>query len=412
MRARVVSAVGALLALAALRCVSYGEVDPPIGLPEGGTPDDATSTDGSSIGEDGAIECAWKPRHFDACALPKPSPTLALNAKFVFDTDIPGFVGAPLANPPAMTIATGAVVIHLESLVVERDATLRVIGSKPLIIASASTIEIDGVIDVSSRRGEPFGAGANPAACDATKAVPGANETTTGGGSGGGGGGAFQGSGGGGGPGGALLENPGGIGGKHAPVPRVVRGGCNGAASGKAGPDPQVSPPSNANTVALGGAGGGAIQLTARTSITIRGVVVASGAGGEGAPLHSATGGGGGGSGGYIGFDAPKVSFIDAARIVANGGGGGASEGFAGAGAHGADGHDDAVTALGGIAASCGGGGGAGSAQTTFAGFNASPTASSCGGGGGGGGAGYIMVHAQESSFTASVVFSPPARDD
>ena len=82
--------------------------------------------------------------------------------------------------------------------------------------------------------------------------------------------------------------------------------------------------PSDANTTAPGGAGGGAIQLSSRMAISITGTIVAGGAGGEGSPLNAAVGGGGGGAGGYIGFDSGSLAIDAGAIVAANGGGGGA----------------------------------------------------------------------------------------
>jgi hypothetical protein len=335
----------------------------------------------------------------------------------VYDTDLPGFVQDPPVDPPAIALAQGgteAVLISVESLTVPEGTTLRAIGARPLLIASWSTIVIVGTLDAgSSTADKRIGAGANPTLCNALRAAAGDDETTNGGGSGGGGGGAFAGNGGKGGPG-DDLENPGGIGGqKVVGAPTIVRGGCPGAASGKAGPDAQVTAPTGDDTTTPGGPGGGAIQLSARVSITVAptGRVRAGGAGGRGAPDGTACGGGGGGSGGFIGFDAPAYAFQASARVASNGGGGGSSAEFqsigGNGGGHGGDGRDDATPAPGGVyGSSCAIDGPAGAAGATLDGPNASQASAACGGAGGAGGVGFILVF---GAFTppASVVFSP-----
>jgi len=362
--------------------------------------------------EASAPDCqGWRPHHFDPCTL-TPSP-VAFTTNITYDTDIPGFVEDAVPDPPTTILDQGgtpAVVIAVPSLLVPQGVVLRIIGARPLVIASFSTITIDGTIDVGSHRAEPrTGAGANPALCAATAAAAGTDETTNGGGSGGGGGGAFAGTGGKGGPGDSNAQNPGGNGGGLVPLPTIIRGGCAGAASGKAGPDNQVTAPSNADTTAPGGGGGGALLLSARQSITINatGKVVAGGAGGAGAPLHSAVGGGGGGSGGFIAFEAPVYTFIANARVAANGGGGGSSNGFADTGQPGADGADGATGAPGGAAGTCAHAGASGSAGADANGPSAAQGAMSCGGGGGGGSAGFVIVYAAAFAVPTQVTISP-----
>lgn len=359
---------------------------------------------------------AWNARAFDPCAIPGPGAAVSIPAAqtVTYDTDIPGFVGGAATNPPTVVISQGgtpAVVIAVDTFFLSAGATMNVIGTRPLIIAAWGTIDVQGTLDVGSRRSASrVGAGANPAVCAATVAQAGDDETTTGGGSGGGGGGGFQGAGGIGGPGDSNRENPGGTGGGAVGTPAIVRGGCAGAASGKAGPDSNVTSPSNASTTAPGGAGGGAVHLAARQSITVGslGRVLAGGAGGGGAPLHSAVGGGGGGSGGYVAFDAPSLAFAANARVAANGGGGGSSDAFVSTGDPGSDGLDSATAAPGGAVGSCARAGAVGSAGATLAGEAASQDEVACGGAGGGGGAGYVLVFGAGFVVPGAVVFSPP----
>ncbi|HUJ58959.1 MAG TPA: hypothetical protein VLX92_10715, partial [Kofleriaceae bacterium] len=158
-------------------------------------------------------------------------------------------------------------------------------GQKPLVLFSTSTIEIDGMVDVSSYTGvgpQHLGAAANDASC-AHGVAPFAG--------GGGYGGSF------GGAGGTGGENSGGVGAgtpAAAVVPTALRGGCAGGAGSTVG-----------GTAGAGGSSGGAVAVIAATTITVMGAVDASGAGGSGA-VHAPTvgaAGGGGGSGGLIVID-------------------------------------------------------------------------------------------------------------
>lgn len=376
-----------------------------------GPPD---ATDDVVIDRNEPLSCnGWRPRFFDPCTLGATGAPVALasGGTIVYDTDLPGFVEDPPADPPSTIVDQGgtpAVVISVESFTVAEGTTLRVVGDKPLIIASWSAITIAGTVDAGSHREDRrAGAGANPKLCEETGPGLG-DDDVTGGGSGGGGGGSFAGTGGKGGPGDTGGENPGGDGGQMVGTPTIVRGGCAGAASGMAGNDDSVSAPSNSMTRAPGGAGGGAIQLSARQVITISGRVLAGGAGGTGAPLNSAVGGGGGGSGGWVGFDAPLSTFAPTARLAANGGGGGSSDSFSSTGDPGADGGDDATPAAGGVAGSCATAGAPGAAGATTNGPSSAQSAVSCGGGGGGGSVGYIIVIAPSFTAPAGAIFSPP----
>ncbi len=174
-------------------------------------------------------------------------------------------------------------------------------------------------------------------------------------------------------------------------------GGGNGIAS--AIPDP----------CGAGGAGGGAIQLTA-PSITIVGRVRASGGGGEGgrkcmASTTDASSGSGGGTGGAIYVQAQTLA--GAGWLVANGGGGGGGgcvSCVVGSGAAGEDGRDNATPASGGtspLTPACLGGAGATAVQGVAG-------AAGGNGGGGGGGVGRIFL-AIPAGANVPVSSSPPA---
>lgn len=133
-------------------------------------------------------------------------------------------------------------VISVDVLTIGARSTLRVIGTRPLIVASWSTIEVNGVVDASSSA-ITIGAGGNPVECAGHAATAGAKDPT---GASGGGGGSFGGSG----------ESAGGRGGGGATL-----AGGNGQAN---------------NTHGGGGGGGGTgLIVLATTTVNIPvGVVV------------------------------------------------------------------------------------------------------------------------------------------
>jgi hypothetical protein len=331
-------------------------------------------------------------RHFPACAIPEPSPLVEVTTSETYDTtDGSGPLGEGLEIAQAGGVA--ARLVSLDGFRITASGSLRVVGSMPLIVASFGTIDIDGTLDVSSVRGGTAGAGADRAGCsDATSGEYGTS------GSGGGGGGGFRGRGGDGGD--ADLNGPvdlaGGVGGGVVLLPDVVRGGCRGADSG--GTD---------RGAAIGGAGGGAVQLTARDAVSIAGTVHAGGAGGTGGPSTSAAGGGGGGSGGYIGIEATMVTITG--TLAANGGGGGEGTDRSLTGADGEDGRSDDTRARGGWGSvAIGTDGGDGAARGVLAGADV-PGISDGGGGGGGGGGGFILIWADVAPNVSTAVISPSA---
>ena len=383
-----------------------------------------------------AICASWHPHQFQPCGLGSPMTDLHLmttGSPYTYDTtseggDLRDSGGTVLMHSPLViqqTDGSSVAVLSVASVQIDTSVKLNVIGTKPLIIASWSTLAIAGLVDVGShttetdatapiQRSTRIGAGAD-LQCTALAGIAGVDAVATGG-SGGGGGGAFQGPGGAGAVGdtgctSTPCPRPGGPGGiAVAAAPAVIRGGCSGAASGAGGPG--VVAPATATSSSAGGAGGGALQLAARVSITISGTVTAGGAAGAGAPTGSACGGGGGGAGGYIGLDAPTVTV--SGTIAANGAGGGGSAPFSALpnfGNVGNDGAASAVAAAGGAAntsGTCGLAGAAGAAASMLGGTTATGN-DTCGGGGGGGGAGFILYWAQSFSGAGSVTLSPPA---
>jgi hypothetical protein len=150
----------------------------------------------------------------------------------------------------------------------------------------------------------------------------------------------------------------------------------------------------------VGGAGGGALQISA-ASMVVGGTVVASGGGGA---LCAAGGGGGGGAGGMLWFECPTGTFeLGGAALGANGGGGAAGATLDG----GAGGAGQKATsygqALGGTNAPGGGKGGNGGAifANATSGVGGPGVSSAAGGGGGGGSVGFVLHRGRLGSVPA-----------
>lgn len=334
----------------------------------------------------------------DSCALGPPGGALVLDEAGVYDYDTDTGLLTPPAGAAFSLVTTdidGVSAAWVTNLEISSGSTLLAHGQSPLFIASDGSIVVQGRISVRSA-GAFVAAGANPTACP----ILAAGENDQGGGGGGGGGG-FGAAGATGSDGDSNDNNAdgtssGGAGGSAVGVPNVIRGGCPGARGG------------NGLTAGAGdgGAGGGAVQLTARNEIDVSGgTVEAGGAGGKLATDSSISAGGGGGSGGYIGIDAPTRTFDDNTVLAANGGGGGAGIGNAGGGSEdGTSGLAMAAAAAGGTAGAGGGnGGGGGFRDSADGGAPAAPPVG--GGGGGGGGAGYVVVFG--NALPASGTLSP-----
>ena len=364
-------------------------------VPDDDGPDAGAAVDGN------AFDCTtFDGRHFRGCDLPAPSEALALSltGTYLYNTDT-GSITPPSGSvaAPASIAIGGNRVISVESLSIGANAKLRVVGTLPLVVASWSTISVatGATIDVSSTATEA-GAGANPPGCTQRAAAPG---TSNGDGGAGGGGGGFGAAGGNGGNSGNSPVRIGGAGGIAIGQAPLLAGGCAGANGG------------NGRTLGgIGGNGGGAIQLTAKDSITIAGIIHAGGAGGaggSGGDADSAAGGGGGGSGGMIGLESTAITIQSGAILAANGGGGGGGSENALAGP-GGDATANANAATRGARQGDGGNGGAGS--TTAAGVVGQSSALE-GGGGGGGGAGVIVFATVNGAAppTTGVVVSPAA---
>jgi len=273
--------------------------------------------------------------------------------------------------------------------------SLRVTGSRPLVIIAGTTI-VASDIDASAVKSAPGGGGYAPGmgpGAGGGGAVAGNDDAGGGGGGFGTAGGAGQTSGTAAGAAGALYGT--------ADLAQLD-GGSGGGAMAPACPGYPA------------GAGGGAIQLTARTSIEIDGSVRVNGGGGAGGVDCSGTGtsGAGGGAGGAIYLQAPQL--LGAGMLLAQGGGGGGATDVAtqGLGGDGADGATTIMAASGGTAQGTGVSGES-NVGATGGWRDAGPAAlialsgqMSGNGGGGGGSVGRIVIR---SASAGAVSASPTA---
>jgi hypothetical protein len=305
-------------------------------------------------------------------------------------------------------------VFSVDGLIVEAAATLTVQGSAGLVFASSTDVTVDGAIDATgpsgtaalTTSGPNAGGAAWVAGGGGSGSTNGASGATSGGGAGAGSvpiAGVHYGNGGGGagfcyGGGGGMGDRP-SIAGSPGTSTAGGAGGWGGGDGGRGGDggDPYgatVSEPLLAGSGGAGGvsdtdfnpngggggggAGGGAVQISAQGSVTIAGVVDASG--GDGGTAWG--GGGGGGSGGTVLIEAVDL-VVSGSLLVEGGEGGDGNEAWQPAGTTGGS---------AGAAGSPGGGGGA--------------TES----GGGGASAGRIILR-WDTSETISGTLSPTLGD-
>ena len=263
-------------------------------------------------------------------------------------------------------------VLFAHSVMVQQGAGVSVKGTLPLVLVAATTVNLQGTVQSAT----PGNAGG-----------PQVTQSGAGGGPGGGADGNHLGAGGGGycGTGGQGAVNdeastpaPGGRSYGNATLAPLIGGSAGG----------------NHGDYNDGGEGGGAIDITAGTSITVGtlGILNVPGYGGAN------VGGGGGGSGGGILLEAPQVT-IDGI-VAANGGGAGLAT--ANSSGSGQTGQPSALPAAGGDVTE-----GAGGAGTTING--ADGHASGGHAGSGGGAAGRIRINTTSGAATigASAIVSP-----
>jgi hypothetical protein len=189
-------------------------------------------------------------------------------------------------------------VLAVRSLTIQQSAHLTVQGTVPLVVFAQSTVNIQGIVETAA----PGNAGG-----------PSVTQGGTGGGPGGG-----SGANGAGGAGGGGYCGVGGHGAVAADAGAPISGG---RAYGTATITPLIGGSAGGNVAswADGGEGGGAIQISAGTSIIVgtAGVINVPGYGG------GSFYGGGGGSGGALLLEAPTVTINGV--LAANGGGAGVS---------------------------------------------------------------------------------------
>lgn len=344
-------------------------------------------------GAEGCTTWSFMPKDFDPCAIAAPmEPPSLFTGIYIIDSDTGMMRGSGGPFQLAYKAVNGVGVVSFTQLVLQANVSLRGEGMKPLVIASWSSMQIDGSIDVSSNLTN-IGAGANPAACGTSF---GGNGMPIASGDGGGGGGGFGGLAGTGGNGNNVAST-GGAAGLTRGLPSTIEGGCRGG----------NAPVGDGGNPGDAGSGGGGITLVAKDTLAIAGTVHAGGAGGTGG-AQSQTGGGGGGSGGMIRIEAAMLVLSATTVLAANGGqgGGGCDGAAAGNGASGVAGAVEATQDNNQGAGTDGGGGGYRDRPT---GNNASQ--SSDGGGGGGGGVGYIVYkgHADATGVGVATA-SPPAQ--
>ncbi len=324
--------------------------------------------------------CAIAPSNTGDFGTLQPTGLVVAPPNGTFDTDAECTTTSALGTCTAVTRPDlpQACVCRADDITI---GTLKVKGSRALVLFATKSIEVTTLLDVSG---------------DSGVEGPGAVKKYT-----------------------SSSGFSGGVGGSFA----TQGGGASGAAAAVAYGEPTLIPllggMRGEDAGGVGGGGGGALQMTAGERIEIAGVINAGGGGGHyGIASFSYAGGAGGGSGGAILVEAPTI--VVTGSIVANGGGGGGGGGNGGGGGYGADAGesgfpnpDPTATAYGGSGhdgAGCplygyvsGGSGGHGGYGATAAGYGSSgDTDSRCigdtsfvGGGGGGGGVGRIRINTQ-----------------
>jgi hypothetical protein len=231
-------------------------------------------------------------------------------------------------------------VVTFRSLTLPVGATLKLTGTHSVVIASATTLQIDGVVEarpmdrtgnicpgttsVAAPGGGAGGVGCAPINGPNFQTTPASPGGGLGGGAGGGGGGGHAGT------GGAGCANTGCAAGGMTYSALAVDGGPFSGGSGGGGAGCGGSHGTDPGTA--GGPGGGAVRLVAAQSIAIGSGAVSGGinasgcGGGPGVYIYGpgySTPAAGGGSGGTIVLEAPRVQLDSNAEILAAGAGGG-----------------------------------------------------------------------------------------
>jgi hypothetical protein len=359
------------------------------------TPIDA-AIDATIVPPDASHCWSWTTSNFDSCTILAASGALAVHADQTINTDSPpsGITHQTITQSDG----SHALLLHVTSLQIDAGKTVTVTGTLPLIVAADGSATIAGTVTTTAGADDPTG-------CAGRTGSPGNASTVADTGGGGAGGGGAEDDGGNGTAGTqGNSQNGQGAGGAHGSkhddanlVPLIAGcaggpGGISFGASGAAG---------------TAGPGGGAVQISAQTSIAVSGSIRALG--GSGGATTQQTGGGGGGTGGAIFLEALAVGLTSSARLCADGGAG--SQG-GGSTSPGTAANTSPCSGTSGAAATStndfGGAGGTGGflkgAKGGDAGgaSNASMGGHGAGGGGGGGAAGYIRLHQQAGNATAT----------
>jgi hypothetical protein len=322
------------------------------------------------------------PSNVDASLFDATAPDVDVDADTSYDTDdCDGLVGGTGATVTS-TSGREVCVLPTGQLTVSAGSTLTLRGARPLVILASGDVVIEGVVDASGDGTTPGPGGAPPrmgpgAGGDGVTGADGTDDFSAGGGGG------FCGAGG---VGGASLPSPGGTAGATMMVGLEPLLGGSGGGQGGGRPD---------TLQGVGGAGGGALQISARGSIRGAGFIRAGGGGGgggrPGADRYEAGAGGGGGSGGGVLLEAADVQLSAIRSInVGGGGGGGGNNSLTGAmdGENGGSAERAAGSPSGGLLFAGDGGDGAGG--SSMDGGDGEDTEAH--GGGGGGGAGCVVL--------------------
>lgn len=313
-------------------------------------------------------------------------PDVVINTSGTIDTTACSGGGGIAAS--AFRVVGDYCVVSVGGLRVEASAQVEIVGTRPFIVLATGDVAIAGDLAAVGRGATSGGAGESPTGAGGDGTADGSDD-------GGGGGGSHCGSGGRGGDGG-TGGSPGAT--ASATLLSPLRGGSPGGRG--SGEDALRG---------AGGRGGGAIQISSSGTITVSGIVYATGGGGRGGTRRtslgggSAASGGGGGSGGAVLLEATSVVFTGGSRVDLRGGGGGSAACYDNIsvpdedGAPGQDGYSGAGTRpAGGAAPMCEGpsifSGGAGGAGSGDGNAGALDGANADNGGGGGGGAGCVAV--------------------
>jgi hypothetical protein len=265
-------------------------------------------------------------------------------------------------NQPTPVVQTQSggpdiVVVPVRNLTLAAGSTIKLTGTRPVVLAVFGNATIAGTIDASASGSTP-GPGGNTS-CGTSTGGSGSGDTARFGGASGGGGGGFG--------------TAGGKGGTADTDGSSSTGGIAGVARGSAAQTPLIAGCAGGlagDCSTASGAGGGAVQVSVAGALKVSGTVHSDG--GSGSTPCGATdegGGTGGGSGGAILLEGATVD-LTGSTVHANGGNGGKNGTFAG------------IYNCGGEA------GGNGSTSASNAGANGQ----SCQGGSSAGGGGYGRV--------------------